>query len=298
MPYRFDPTRDLQSNLRQVAADVMEAALTDLGLSVDDPCRSAHQIRKGMKRLRALLRLLRSGLGDTYETENAAAREIARLFAPLREADVLVATLDALAAEGDPRGRATLAPLQDWAGARRQEARDALGADEIEHARALMESLRKRATAWELEGDAALTAGLKRTYERARHHHAALQADGGNSVRRHQWRKQVKYHCHHCELLEPAWPDAIGARHALAAEIGEALGADHDMADCRAALARVAEDDPAIAALPLAGTLAERAGAALQLEAMARAPLLFQEKPKRLARRLSGYWDHAARHAR
>ena len=59
---------------------------TDLDVAV-------HTTRKGIKRLRAFLRLARRSTGtSTYRIENGALRDTARLLAPARDAYVLVGT--------------------------------------------------------------------------------------------------------------------------------------------------------------------------------------------------------------
>ena len=48
-----------------------------------------HETRKALKRLRALVRLLREELGEqAFERENAALRDVARRLAGARDAEV------------------------------------------------------------------------------------------------------------------------------------------------------------------------------------------------------------------
>ncbi len=59
--------------------------------------QTVHETRKALKRLRALLALLRPELGHRrYARENAALRDCARRLAGARDAEVMVGTLDAL----------------------------------------------------------------------------------------------------------------------------------------------------------------------------------------------------------
>ena len=58
---------------------------------------TVHEIRKAIKRLRALLALMRGELGPKrYARENAALRDCARRLAGARDAEVMLDTLDAL----------------------------------------------------------------------------------------------------------------------------------------------------------------------------------------------------------
>jgi len=104
----------------QTHAPVQRAALRHIDAAIEllesYPRRPApereetvHEVRKALKRVRALLRLLRPQLGDgDFERENAALRDCGRQLSGARDAEVMVATLDDLARRhpGKPtRGR-------------------------------------------------------------------------------------------------------------------------------------------------------------------------------------------------
>ena len=56
---------------------------------------AVHEARKSVKKLRALVRLIADGLGErTLEQENRTFRKIGRDLSPLRDAEVLVKTLE------------------------------------------------------------------------------------------------------------------------------------------------------------------------------------------------------------
>src|SRR5205814_6211686 len=71
-------------------------ALEEGGRPLSD--EAVHTARKQMKKVRASLRLLREALGSrTYGRENACVRDAARPLTEVRDAGVLVDTLDKLA---------------------------------------------------------------------------------------------------------------------------------------------------------------------------------------------------------
>ena len=73
----------------------------DDGGAIDE--RTVHELRKTLKRLRALVRLLRDPLGrKRFARENAALRDCARGLAGARDAEVMVDTLDAAACDAIP----------------------------------------------------------------------------------------------------------------------------------------------------------------------------------------------------
>ena len=72
----------------------IDHAIDELGGAVESsPEEAVHSARKDMKKLRALLRLVRGELGaSVYRRENARFREAAATLAGLRDADVMLVT--------------------------------------------------------------------------------------------------------------------------------------------------------------------------------------------------------------
>ena len=87
-------TRGIRRILRQQTAQALEALHRDPQLSDE----VVHEVRKQLKKVRAALRLLRKALGSrTYDRENTVFRNAARPFTEVRDAKVLMDTLDTLA---------------------------------------------------------------------------------------------------------------------------------------------------------------------------------------------------------
>ncbi len=65
---------------------------------------AVHAARKDLKKLRALLRLARAGLGEeTFVRENTALRDAGRALSAMRDAQVLVQAFDGLRGEASGR---------------------------------------------------------------------------------------------------------------------------------------------------------------------------------------------------
>ncbi|HKN40971.1 MAG TPA: CHAD domain-containing protein [Acidimicrobiia bacterium] len=98
MTFTLDPAKPIPKAVRKATEKQLRkivAALT--GQAGLDPDEAAHDARKRAKKLRALLRLVRPELGDdVYRRENRALRDAARRLSPVRDAWVLVETLDGL----------------------------------------------------------------------------------------------------------------------------------------------------------------------------------------------------------
>src|SRR5665811_762772 len=80
----------LSAGLRRLSLDEFDRAIGGLtqGSDLD---QAVHEARKSMKRLRALLRLIRDTLGENvYRFENDLLRDAGRLIGPVRDSAVLV----------------------------------------------------------------------------------------------------------------------------------------------------------------------------------------------------------------
>ena len=87
----------VEDGMRRIALDQIDKAMRDATNTRPNPGERIHQARKRCKKLRGLIRLCRPAF-DTYEVENAALRDAAGALSFLRDAEVLIATYDDLAA--------------------------------------------------------------------------------------------------------------------------------------------------------------------------------------------------------
>src|SRR5437762_1561268 len=92
---KTDPhTRGIRRTVRKQLGKAVESL--DGGRPLPD--EAVHRARKRLKKARAGLRLLRKALGGrAYDRENACCRDAARPLTEVRDARVLVDTLDQLA---------------------------------------------------------------------------------------------------------------------------------------------------------------------------------------------------------
>jgi len=200
--------------------------------------QTVHEVRKALKRLRALLRLLRPALGaKRYARESAALRDCARRLAGARDAEVMAATLQALVARDPERlsGSAAVRALQAQLWAECDAARKHTIGDPDVRAAAVRElrEVRARVARWELRprGPRLLAPGLRRLYRRGRRglRHARREGDAGTL---HLWRKHVKDLRYVAETLDRGGAPAKRVRRVArrADRLGEALGEEHDLA--------------------------------------------------------------------
>src|ERR1700677_1518818 len=141
--------------------------------------RAIHDTRKALKRLRALLRLLREELGERrFACEYELLRDAAQRLAGARDAEVMVDTFDALLERqpGKLARRRAMVELRKLLVAEREAAARRTfgdGAARAEVSRELM-GLRERAQRWSLHerpGIAVVESDLQRVYRAGRRHH-------------------------------------------------------------------------------------------------------------------------------
>jgi CHAD domain-containing protein len=284
MPYAILPEDEsVESAVRRIAREEAEGALAavrgdgELGPRV-------HEMRKVVKKLRGLLRLVRPVLPPAA-AENATLRDAGRSLADLRDAAVLLATVEPLARDMDESHRARLlAPVRE---ATRQH--DARAAEEMLPAFAeTMSDLLDRSQGWRLKRDGweALEPGLQATWAAARRTMRAARRDP-QPDHLHEWRKRTKDHWYQARLLQPIWPEMMKPHVQAADDLGEVLGQVNDLAVLRHRLAG-ADLEPAIRSE--AQDLATVRHAELLAQAMPLGRRLFAGEAEALTARWRGWW--------
>ena len=228
------------------------------------PEKRVHEARKALKRLRALLLLVRDELGErAYARESALVRRTGKRLAQARDAEVLLSTLDDLikrhpkklgSRRGVQRLRARLQTERDGA-AELALADSATRAGVLDDLRAL----RVRVAGWQLAdpgGIEAVEPALPRLYGKGRRRmRRAERARRARGRKLHEWRKRVKDLRYAAEMLQRSDDDGkrprkraggkpgkrarrrssaeaafIGKVARQADDLGELLGEEHDLA--------------------------------------------------------------------
>ena len=197
-----------------------------------------HHTRNSLSGCVLCTRLGRDALGEeTYKRENQAFRDTGRRLAGVRDASVLIETLDALelAAAGELPSDAT-AGLRDRLEAERKQALQSLKeddavinsvCDDLEQARDADRDLDLRQRRF-----AALEPGLKRIYGRGRKAMTA-SAQEASTDNLHEWRKRVKDLWHAEQILQAASPKKMKKLAKRTHKLSDLLGDDHDLAELR-----------------------------------------------------------------
>jgi CHAD domain-containing protein len=280
--------------LRRIVREQIAKALEDLGgKRLSD--EAVHSARKELKKARATLRLLRDALGDAvYRRENAALRDAARPLSEVRDAKVLLDTLDRVVCRYGARARALpldgfrQALYREYAAIRRRilERPNALKPQ-----RDALRRIYERAASWPVgeHGWSVIGAGLTRVYRQGRKALAIAQANP-SPENLHEWRKQVKYLWHQLQVLEPLRPGAIGKLADQAHKLGDYLGDHHDLSVLHTKVADMADAFPDAGSRSALLDLIDQYRTRLQDKAFVLGRRLYKEKSGVFAARFGQYW--------
>lgn len=292
MAFRFKLSEPFEEGCRRVAREQIERAKSQLK-SVGDATIAVHETRKCLKRLRALLRLIRPAIGESaFRSENSHLREIGMMLSSTRDRHVLIETITKLEAGSGHEGLA--APVRRLLTEQNGEQGDHVDAavmkqalKELGEAETRLAKLRISGRGFEVVGG-----GLEVSYRKARRAFR-LAYDKRADEAFHEWRKGTQQHWRHMVLLSRAWTDCMEARINESRELSQLLGDDHDMA----ILADFVHS-PRAAGIPaeqidLIEKLARERQEQLRASARPLGKRLYAEPAKALKRRIATYWESA-----
>jgi len=295
--YRIEDFSDVTGEIQRIVVEQIDGAIKEIDDPELDAPTAVHEVRKHCKKTRAVLRLSRGALekDETYRSENARFRDIARELSVLRDADVLIATHDAVTADihnpdiliecAAVRGRLTTG--------RRRIAEEETGLEErLKAARTGLLEARGRIPdwAWRVRNFQGLRPGLEKTYRRGRRAMAEAYKTGAAEAF-HEFRKRVKYHWYACRLLRDIWPSSMDARRNELSLLSDLLGDEHDLSVYHATLESNPDWFGRNNHMKDILAVADARRDALRREAYSVAMRLYAEKPGQLSGRFWKYWQ-------
>ena len=297
MAYRLKLKEPLAKGVRRIAGEQLGNAATRLE-GGSNPETSVHEARKSLKRTRALLRLVRPGLGDTnFRTANVRLRDIARGLSAARDRDVVRGLLQALSSAKPALAKAAQRLLEtvdatraatNGSGTPQQKMGDALR--EIEAVRREIGAIALHPGNFDT-----IVAGLTKSHRAGRKALARALETPEDDEALHDLRKSAQAYWRQMILIQHAWPEACLARAAAAKLVADLLGQDHDIALLDGVLA--GPEGQTLSAADRRALLrhCKTRHDELRAEAMPKAQLLFVEKSDQLGARIQSLWGAAQR---
>ena len=296
-----EPVRD---GIRRIALGQVDEVLDRLeGRTDEDLATAVHESRKSLKRLRAVVRLVHTELGDELSAqENAAFRDAGRALSGPRDSQVMIDAFDALI-ECYPV-EAGLADLQAFR-SRLVQTHEAVARELTPGASAFAEveratrAARDRIVDWPLDGKGfgALAPGLARAYRRGRRANRIARKEP-SPEHLHEWRKRVKDLWYSVQILEAAGPRRMKKLAKTAHELSELLGDDHDLVVLEQQAQGSPGDFPNETGAEILLDLSERRRAELQARAFRMAKGLYRDAPAPFVGNIRKRWRKRARRPR
>lgn len=294
MAYRFKLNETFEEGCRRIGREQLERARRHLKKTPDQAV-AVHETRKVLKRVRALVRLVRPVIGEAvFEAENADLRDISWILSTARDRHVLAETLAKLRAASSIDSKAADSLLGGIFDGSNGHAPAAIEPAAKKQALDRLSAAKDRFKTLEVEGEGfeAVGPGLEASYRKARRGFKKAYAEGTDDAF-HEWRKGVQYHWRHTLLLASAWPQFCAARGSEARDLSKLLGDDHDLA----MLIAFVRADPAqrISAeqAELVDELARKRQKELRASAYPAGMRLFAIGAKELHRTMARYWEAA-----
>lgn len=256
---------------------------------------AVHEIRKDLKRIRAVLRLVRDDLGeDVYRRENTCFRDAGRPLTEVRDARVLLETLEQLAAGANGALPArTLEPIRKglqrhYRAVRKQVVGEQDAAATVKK---VVQDALERLDDWPIEHDgwAAVGSGIRAVYKKGCRAFAASGNDASAETW-HEWRKQAKYLWHQVQVLEPLWEEVLNKLGDEVHRLTQILGDDHDLFVLHEMLVKEPERYGPGPALEVVLALSDRRRQELRQQARPLGERIYLDSPGAFADRLHGYW--------
>ncbi len=296
MAVKLKEKKGLDRQFQEIFSRIIDEALHSLSQrSAATRGRGVHTARKKFKKSRAVLRLIRAGLGDkTYEREDNSLRKAGKPLSSVRDADVMIETLDGLLCHfRDQVRKGSFKTLRNKLVSRRRDLRKEILEKQnmMSQASASAKKLQKRIKDWPSLPDRfeILNRGLRDSYEQGwRDMKAVLVQVTDENL--HEWRKSVKYLRYQLELLEHLWPPLIGEMVEQAHLLTDALGTDHDLVVLDELTQGELKESLKDGEAELLTALINQRRAELKIEALALGQRFYAEKPKQFSQRLKGYW--------
>jgi CHAD domain-containing protein len=298
--FRLKSGQAISSEIRRIVLRQLDLATSELK-AIGDPesDEAIHDARRRVKKIRAVIRLVRPVLDKSYRTGvDPELRRVSRMLAPVADGQGVIDTLNVLARryrKALPR-RAVAALRADLVERERRIDARADAQHVLQKATRALRAQRRQIKEWKLnaEGFSAIAPGLRESVRRARH---AMAVAWAHPTPRHfhSWRRYVKDHWFHVRLLEAHCGNHLVPVQRRLEALDGMLGEYHNLVLLREVLL----DDSALAPLDRSYCLrvVARYQRALRQQAQILGVRTYSEKPRRFVRRVKRLWQTAAKAA-
>lgn len=294
MSYDLRKTETLPEAVRRVHRERIEKTLRVIDHAIIEPTEAStavHEVRKNLKRLRALVRLLRLAAPKVYRTANQRYRDFARSLAETRDAEVQLELLEELEKTAGDKLKKAVYEVR----ARLESTPPTTVGDDKSPGLSSLEALRDPlqgavdvAETWDLRAldPDRLGAAFVKVYTRGRKAMKCCLKPEAAAADFHQWRKRVKYLRYQMQFLRPLWKRPLKALDRELHVLSDLLGAEHDRTLFLRTLSKLARPDGDSAFVEALAGIIRQQQSELRHQALDLGRRLYAEKPKQVHKRL------------
>jgi CHAD domain-containing protein len=292
----FCRNESVSAGLRCIVDELIKSAIACIKEPSREREEDLHQVRLAIKRLRAILRLLRPLVSKTFfKRENARLRSAARRLARLRDLAVARRTLeqvtDKLASHSQDAAVQEVFEsflAQSPASSHYDEDRETalrLAARTLALTRHAFHALPLPDRSWKT-----IEPGLKKLYRQNRTWmKCASSSDKDEDF--HEWRKRVKYYFYLLKMLTPMWPSRLGKTVKQLDCLQDKLGKDHDLAVLKSFLVKHLTNPGYRTPVGQVVQYLKKRSAKFRKQSMALGKILFDDKPDQWMKALRKRWE-------
>lgn len=231
MNFTLDKKEKLDKEVKRIALELIESSIQEYYDNELDSNTKIHLFRKRCKRMRSLVKLAHSNLGSNgkgYQYENNFFKKISRTLSYERDRFVLINLLKQVS--NNLHNNLLKTELEQFFYKIDKEDVNNNSVKLLSDFIVQIKASKKRIKKWKISGNGIeiFKKGFYNNYKKAKK--LMLVAIEKPTMKNyHEWRKCMKYHYYHLELLRDAWPAILTAHADEAHKLSELLGRDHDL---------------------------------------------------------------------
>jgi CHAD domain-containing protein len=280
----------LRAGLLRIADGLIQNAADRIRYPTSDRGGDVHLLRVTIKRLRALLRLIRPVISErVFARENTRLRKAAWRLSLARDSDVARQTLAMLSVSNDRERAAVasaLAGFSEHDESRREISETANEIElDLEQTRMALHQIRITGHEWEAIGP-----GIEDVYRQCRKRMRGALGQGDDEAF-HKWRIRVKNLYYELQTLQPVWPERLVKMVADLQQLEDKIGADHDLVVLKRSLLETPDAFGGIKAVEHVVGLVNEKSKQLRRETEPLGEAIFDQTSRRFVRELSQYWS-------
>lgn len=283
---------DIQSNIKELGTLMIDSMISQIQENTDLD-EKVHELRKSLKKIRALLRMVRAQIDpNVFDRENQRYRDIGRQLEALREAKVRIETLTAILENYEHTiSREIFESLVNTIEETHRKHVSTFGPDQWNELEVNLANGKNEIGLWVPEASDfdAFSASIKKVYRRGMEAYLSVREQPDAEIF-HELRKRAKYLRYQLRFLEDMWPKVFTALEDSMHDLTDFLGNDHDLHDLKTWLDENNWPHLSKKEQDLLGFLIENKQHELRSPAIDLARKAYAEKPGRFINRMESYW--------